>query len=110
VKFKAVRIGKAKKPAKSPPPPAKQKAQPQPQAQQPQPTPPQQIAGQSIDVKVVDPLGNPKPNFFFKLTKQGQPEQAGMTDGEGRIVLTLPAAGPWKLFFPDVDGGQQQGS
>jgi hypothetical protein len=58
-------------------------------------------------VKVLDPMGNPKPIFFFRLVQQGVPEQAGMTDAEGYIRMTLPSAGQWKLIFPDVDGSAQ---
>ena len=59
-------------------------------------------------MKVVDPMGNPKANFFFKLVKDGSPEQTGMTDAEGYIRRTLPAGGQWKLLFPDVEGAQSQ--
>ena len=107
VTFKAVRTAKARPPQParpSPPPPG---AQPQPVTATPAPAPPQTIAGQRIEVKVLDAMGNPKPNFFFRLVKQGSPDQAGMTDAEGYVRMALPASGQWKLLFPDVDGSLQ---
>ena len=110
VVFRAVRIAKAK-PPRPPAPPARPPApQPQPVAPQPTPAQPTPVPGQQVEVKVLDPMGNPKPHFFFRLVQQGQPEQAGMTDADGFIRLTLPAAGQWRLFLPDVDGGQPQGT
>lgn len=112
MKFSAVRIAKAQPPRPVAPPPKAATAQPQPQNAPPAPAPPQSIGGQRVEVKVLDPMGNPKPNFFFRLIKDGSPEQAGMTDAEGYIRVTVPAPGPWKLVFPDVDGSQtpQQGN
>jgi len=107
VKFGAVRIAKASPPrpvaaaAQQPPP------QPQPSQAGPSPAGPEPVAGQRIEVKVLDPMGKPKPDFFFRLVQKGSPEQAGRTDAEGYIRMTVPAAGQWKLIFPDVDGSAQ---
>jgi len=110
VELNAVRIAQPKPPKPIQPAP-QAPAQPPPATPQQQPAaPPQAAPGQHIEVKVLDPMGNPKSNFFFKLTRQGQPEQAGMTDAEGFVRLDLPAAGQWRLFFPDVDGAAPQGS
>jgi phage protein D len=107
VKFRAVRIARPRPPRPVAPPPKPPPPQPQPRQQQPAPAAPQPLEGTRIEVKVVDPLGNPKANFFFKLTKQGSPDQPGMTDAEGFIRTTVPAPGQWKLTFPDVDGAAQ---
>jgi phage protein D len=107
VKLRAARIAKPAPPKKAAPPPQAAPPQPQPSAAGPSPAGPQPVAGQRIEVKVLDPMGNPKPNFFFRLVQQGVPEQAGMTDAEGYIRMTLPSAGQWKLIFPDVDGSAQ---
>ena len=107
VKFSAVRTAKAQQTRPAAPPPGRPPGQPQPQNAPPSPAPPQIIAGQRIEVKVLDAMGKPKPNFFFRLVKQGSPEQAGTTDAEGYLRVTVPAPGQWKLLFPDVDGSQQ---
>jgi len=107
VKLRAARIAKAAAPKQVAPPPKGPAPQPQPSAAGPSAAGPEAIPGQRIEVKVLDPMGNPKPDFFFRLVQEGAPEQAGRTDAEGYIRMTLPKAGQWKLIFPDVDGSAQ---
>jgi len=103
--FHAVRVAKKKPPSKAPAPLWPARTQPPPAAAA-APTPAQQIAGQNLVVKVVDSLGNPKPNFAYRLVQPGAPEQAGMTDEDGFVRATVAKPGQWKLLFPDVDSSQ----
>ena len=107
VKFGAVRIAKPSPPKAVAPAPQRRPPQPQPSQAGPSPAGPEPVAGQRIEVRVLDPMGKPKPDFFFRLVQQGSPEQAGRTDAEGWIRMTVPAARQWKLIFPDVDGSAQ---
>jgi len=80
---------------------------PAPATPTPTPVAPLCIAGQRIEGKVRDAMGNRKHSLFDRLVKQGAPEQAGMADSEGFVRTTLPSGGQWKLLFPDADGAQQ---
>lgn len=106
VDFRAVRTGE-KKPPKPPKPTqakeAKEPAQAEQKAKEQKPAP----EGQTIELQVLDPMGKPRPDFFFKLTKPGSKDQSGMTDAEGIIRVTVPEPETWTLVFPDIDNQEK---
>jgi phage protein D len=105
VDFRAVRTGEKKppKPAKPAQAAAKEPAAAEQKAKEEKPAP----VGETIELQVLDPMGKPRPDFFFKLTRAGSPDQSGMTDGEGIIRVTVPAPETWTLVFPDVDNQEK---